>query len=168
MTASGAPPTTVGAGPVSRPRIIGLVVAVASAVVFVDQFTKTLVVDRLGDRIVPVVWTLQLNVSLNSGAAFGRGRGLTGLITVVAVPLVVGIAWWACRATRPVIAVALALLVGGAAGNLSDRLFRGHDGAVIDFLDFQWWPVFNVADIALSIGSVLLIVASFREPSAPT
>lgn len=168
MTASGATPTTVGARPVSRPRIIGLVFAIASSVVFVDQLTKSLVVERIGDRIVPVVWTLQLNVSFNSGAAFGQGRGLTGLITVVAVPLVIGIAWWACRATRPAIAVALAFVVGGAAGNLADRLFRGNGGAVIDFLDLQWWPVFNVADIGLSIGSVLLIVASFREPSTPS
>jgi len=141
-----------------------LVASVAFVVVVLDQLTKTWAVDRLGDRIVPVVWTLQFNLSFNSGAAFGRGTGLTGLITVVAIPLVIGIAWWACRATRPVIAVALALLVGGAAGNLVDRLFRGNDGAVIDFIDPQWFPVFNVADIALTVGSILLIMASFREP----
>lgn len=158
MTAPSAPATA------SRRRIVGLVASVAFVVVVLDQLTKTWAVDRLGDRIVPVVWTLQFNLSFNSGAAFGRGTGLTGLITVVAIPLVIGIAWWACRATRPVIAVALALLVGGAAGNLVDRLFRGNDGAVIDFIDPQWFPVFNVADIALTVGSILLIMASFREP----
>jgi signal peptidase II len=65
-------------------------------------------------------------------------------------------------------AIALGLVLGGALGNLADRLIRGHGGAVIDFIDFQWWPVFNVADMAITIGAVLLVIAGFREGEAPT
>ncbi|HEX7167995.1 MAG TPA: signal peptidase II, partial [Acidimicrobiales bacterium] len=60
-------------------------------------------------------------------------------------------------------AAGLGLVLGGAVGNLADRLFRDHGGAVVDFVDLQWWPVFNVADIAISVGAVLLVVVGWRE-----
>ncbi len=134
-------------------------------VVLADQLSKSWAVAHLRDRVVHVVWTLQFNLGFNSGMAFSQGTGLTTIITVVAVPLVVGLCWWASRMTRRVMAVATALIIGGAAGNLADRLFRDHGGAVVDFIDFRWWPVFNLADAALSVGSVVLLVASFREPA---
>jgi len=59
-------------------------------------------------------------------------------------------------------AVALGLLAGGAAGNLVDRLLRDHGGAVVDFIDLQWWPVFNLADAAITCGAVALVLASRR------
>jgi signal peptidase II len=62
----------------------------------------------------------------------------------------------------------LGLVLGGALGNLADRVFRDGSGflggAVIDFIDLQWWPVFNVADIAVTVGGVLLVLTSTREP----
>ncbi len=144
----------------------GLVAAVAAGVVALDQLTKSLAVARLADETVPLFWTVRLNLTFNSGLSFGQGKGLTGLITVVGVVLVGALAWWSRRASSPAMAVALALLLGGACGNLVDRLFRGHHGAVIDFIDPQWWPVFNVADIAISSGAVLLLLTMLREPRA--
>jgi signal peptidase II len=71
-------------------------------------------------------------------------------------------------ATRTSAAVALGLLLGGAVGNLSDRLFRDHDGAVIDFIDFGWYPVFNVADMALVTGAILLVLVNARAERVTT
>jgi signal peptidase II len=153
-----------GTTPASRPQLVRIAL-IAAAVVAVDQVTKSLAVSRLDDRIVPIFWTLRFNLSFNSGLAFSQGRGLTPLITVGALLLVCGLVYLASRARRPVVAVALALILGGALGNLCDRLFRGNGGAVIDFIDVQWWPVFNVADIALSCGAVLLVLATLREPA---
>ena len=65
--------------------------------------------------------------------------------------------------------VAGGLVIGGALGNLADRAFRGHggllSGAVIDFVDLQWWPVFNVADSAIVVGACIAVVANLRKPA---
>ena len=148
----------------TRRTPLALVAPVAAAVIAVDQLTKSLAVDRLADGDHPVFWTLRFNLALNSGLSFGQGRGLTPYITVLGIVLVAGLVVWSRRLTSPAMAVAVGFLLGGACGNLADRLFRGHDGAVVDFIDFQWWPVFNVADIAVFCGAALLIVATLREP----
>ena len=77
---------------------------------------------------------------------------------------------WLRRSATGVAAVAAGMIVGGAIGNLIDRLFRGEAwlrGAVVDFIDLQWFPIFNIADSAISIGAVLMILASFRKPAVP-
>ena len=56
------------------------------------------------------------------------------------------------------------LLLGGATGNVVDRVFRGHGGAVVDFIDLQWWPVFNVADTCVVTGALLFVLVSSRKP----
>lgn len=147
----------------SRP-LLAVTALVAVAVIALDQLTKSLAVARLADGDVDLIWTLRLNLTFNSGLSFGQGRGLTGYITVLGILLVAGLLWWSRRLTSLPMAVGIALLIGGACGNLTDRLFRSHGGAVIDFIDFQWWPVFNVADIAVSCGAVLLVLATLREP----
>jgi signal peptidase II len=132
----------------------------AGAVVAVDQLTKAWALRTLDDRSIHVVWTLRLHLSFNSGAAFGVGRGLAPLLVVVGVVVVVGLVAMGGRTvTTAVGAVALGLVLGGAVGNLADRVFGGHGGAVVDFIDLQWWPVFNVADAAISCGALLLVVA---------
>jgi signal peptidase II len=72
------------------------------------------------------------------------------------------------QATRPLAAVALGMVVGGALGNLSDRAFREGEGflggGVVDFIDLQWWPIFNVADMGVVCGAILLVMLSWREP----
>jgi signal peptidase II len=145
-----------------RPLVLWIA-SVAALVIAADQVTKSLAVASLQDRIVHLVWTLQLNLSFNSGLAFSQGRGLTPLITIGGLVLVAGMLWFARNVADRGLAIALGLVLGGACGNLTDRLVRGHGGAVIDFLDLQWWPVFNVADIAISCGAVLLVVRSLRD-----
>jgi signal peptidase II len=148
----------------TRRTPLALVAPVAGVVVAVDQLTKSLAVDRLSDGEHPVFWTLRFNLVFNSGLSFGQGQGLTPYITALGIGLVVGLVVWSRKLTSGASAMAVGLLLGGACGNLVDRLLRGHDGAVVDFIDFQWWPVFNVADIAVFGGAALLIVATLREP----
>jgi signal peptidase II len=140
-----------------------VVAAAAAVVVAIDQITKTLALRTLADGPIHLFWTLRLNLSFNSGLAFSLGTGLTTWITFAAILLVVGLLVVSRRVTSLSMAIALGLVLGGALGNLTDRLVRGHGGAVIDFIDFQWWPVFNVADMAISIGAVLLVLTGFRE-----
>ena len=142
--------------------------AVGLAVLAADQGSKSWAVANLSaGRRIHVFWTLELDLALNPGMSFSQGRGLTGWITVVGVVLVAGLLWWSRGVTNPLMAVGLASLLGGACGNLADRLFRDHGGAVVDFIDLQWWPVFNIADIAIFVGAGLLILSSLREPSHP-
>lgn len=145
----------------SRVAVPPLVIAVAATVVALDQATKSLALEALAGRgPIDLFWTLQLRLSFNSGAAFGIGRGVTPFLTLAAVVLLFVLLGASRTAATRLAKVSLGLLVGGAMGNLTDRLFRGHGGAVVDFIDFQWWPVFNVADVAISVGAVLLVLAS--------
>ena len=142
-----------------------ITVAVAALVVLVDQLTKTWAVNALDDgHDIDVIWTLRFHLTFNGGMAFSQGRGLGPVIGVVAI-IVVAILLVSLRRTgSTVAAVAVGLVVGGAAGNILDRLFRSGDGflkgEVVDFIDLQWWPVFNVADAAVVIGGILLLVST--------
>ena len=150
-----------------RSATYGVMSAVVALVVLVDQLTKSWAVRELADRSIHLFWTLRLELSFNSGFAFSQGQGLTRYITVLVVLLIAVLVWWSRGVDSWLLAIALALLIGGAVGNLSDRLFRGNGGAVIDFIDPQWWPVFNVADMAVSCGAVLLVLSSFRDDRPP-
>jgi signal peptidase II len=88
------------------------------------------------------------------------------VLAVIAVGVVLLIVVRGDANTHPAVAFALGLVLGGAFGNLSDRLFRDPGllrGAVVDFIDLQWWPVFNVADMAVSCGCVLLVITAGRR-----
>ena len=162
MTGSDLPVTTS-----PRPRY-ALMAAIVAIVVALDQVTKSWAVATLAGREpIHLFWTLELDLAFNPGLAFSQGTGLTGLITIVGLGLVAGIVWWSRGVTSTKLATGLALLLGGACGNLSDRLFRDHGGAVVDFIDPQWWPVFNVADVAVFFGAAVLILFSLREPAPP-
>jgi signal peptidase II len=134
------------------------VAGTAAAVVLVDQLTKEWALRALADGPVHVVWTLRLNLSINSGIAFGLGQGLGPVVVVAALGVVALLVAFA-RASRPArwTAVGVGLVVGGAVGNLADRLLRDQ-GGVVDFIDLQWWPIFNVADAAITVGAVLLVL----------
>ena len=85
--------------------------------------------------------------------AFSQGTGLGPVIGVVALLVVVGLLVSIGRSTSPLYPLAVGLIIGGAVGNLVDRLFRSPGwfrGGVVDFIDVQWWPIFNVADIAVT------------------
>jgi signal peptidase II len=142
-----------------------ITVAVAALVVLVDQLTKTWAVNALDDgHDVDVIWTLRFHLTFNGGMAFSQGRGLGPVIGVVAIIVVTILLVSLRRTGSTVAAVAVGLVVGGAAGNILDRLFRSGDGflngEVVDFIDLQWWPVFNVADAAVVIGGILLLVST--------
>jgi signal peptidase II len=143
-----------------------MVAAVAVTVLVADQVTKTLAVRSLSDGPVHLFWTLRLNLSFNSGAAFSIGRGMAPVFMAVGVVLLLVLLRAGRTVTTVVGAVAIGLLLGGAAGNLVDRIVRHNHGAVIDFIDFGWWPVFNVADTAIVIGAFLLALASWEREKA--
>lgn len=154
-------------------------VPVAAALVAADQLTKSLAVSRLADHPagVHVVGTLYLDLTFNPGAAFGLGSGATPIVEAVVVILIVGLLVVSGRRSHTagrLESVGLGLIVGGAVGNLVDRVLRHHHGAVIDFLDVarvgnhSWWPVFNLADAGIVVGAVLVAVTRTRSSgSAP-
>ena len=104
-------------------------------------------------------------MSRNSGAAFSFAEGATLIFTAVAVTVVVVIVRTSARLRSAAWATSLGLLLGGATGNLLDRLLRDPGfgrGAVVDFLDLQVWPSFNVADSGIVVGGLLAVLLSFR------
>jgi signal peptidase II len=155
----------------TRLRVAG---GLAAAVVLVDQLVKNWVLSTIGpDERVRIIGPVSLIRRFNKGAAFSFGNGsrltawfATVMVVVVAVAIVrhllapppdspvrVDRRWW----------VALGLICGGGIGNQVDRLFRSggwNRGAVVDFVDIGFWPVFNVADAALTIGCTAVIVLS--------
>jgi len=147
------------------PRI--LLASTAAVAVAADQTTKAVALAALDDGATrPVIegvlhWTLQRN----PGAAFGIFQRAPALFTVLAIGIVVFILAIAPRVKDNLNGVALGLVLGGALGNLTDRLFRPPGpfrGRVIDFIDFRIWPTFNLADVAVVVGAGLLAIASFR------
>jgi signal peptidase II len=108
---------------------------------------------------------LRLDLVHNPGAAFGIAGGATALFSVIAVAVVVVIARTARTLRSTPWAVALGLLLGGAVGNLTDRLLREPGvlrGRVVDFLELPHWPVFNVADMGISCAAVLIALLTLR------
>ena len=144
--------------------------AIAFVVVMLDQVSKTWALNALDDgRVIDVVWTLRFALGFNSGMAFSKAEGWGPVIGVVATVVLVYLLSTLRRAGSAVSAAGLALVIGGASGNLVDRLFRGDAwmrGSVVDFIDLQWWPVFNVADSAITVGAVFLVLGALRESRA--
>jgi signal peptidase II len=150
-----------------------VMVPVAIVVVVLDQLTKWWALERLSDdRVIDVVWTLRLNLVRNAGAAFSTGRGLGPLLGVLAVVVVVLLVRYGRMAATVPTAVGMGLVLGGAVGNLCDRAFRSGSGGflgghVVDFVDLQWWPVFNLADTAIVVGGLLLAFTFATAPEEP-
>jgi signal peptidase II len=150
-----------------RPRRIGLL-ALATVLAFVvDLVTKLVAVAELTDRapiqLVPRVLDLQL--IRNPGAAFGFAAGGTVVFTLVAAAVVVFILSTARRLRSRGWALALGLLLGGALGNLGDRLFRDPGplrGHVVDWIHLAHWPIFNVADTCIVVGGLIAVLLSMR------
>ena len=138
-------------------------VLVAFAIVVVDQLTKHWALNALDNgRTIDIIGSLRFNLAFNTGMAFAKGQGIGPIIAVVGVVVVAYLLVGLRRNTVPG-AVLVGLVAGGAAGNILDRLFRGDawlQGAVVDFIDLQWWPIFNVADAAIVAGAAALVIAS--------
>lgn len=150
--------------PAATHRVLLAVVAVGWFAF--DQLTKWWAVSSLDERSVDIVWTLRFQLAVNHGASFSLGTGLGAWIGVLAIVVVVVLVWQGRSVRTWLGAVALGLIVGGALGNVADRAFREGDGffggGVIDFIDLQWWPVFNVADIGVVCGAILLVLSLLR------
>ena len=142
--------------------------AVLSATLLLDQITKWLALEHLENgKAVELFWTLQMRLVRNAGVSFGKGSELGHLVSVVVFVVIVVLVKVAVNSKDRRTAVLYGLIIGGALGNLTDRIFRRSDGflkgEVVDFIDFQWWPVFNIADSAVVIGCLLLVVNGLRS-----
>jgi signal peptidase II len=132
-----------------------------------DLVSKIAVVAELADRPPVRLFggLLTLRVTRNSGAAFSIATGLTLVLTLIAIGVIVAILRTARRLRSLPWAIALGLLLGGAAGNLVDRLFRAPaplEGHVVDWIEIPHWPVFNLADSAIVCGGVLAVILASR------
>lgn len=146
-------------------RTIAVLAAIAVTVLIADLITKTLAVKLLtpGDPVHIIGDVVTLRLVRNSGAAFSMASGYTWILTLVALAVVVGIIRYAGRLRSGWWMLGLGLVLGGAIGNLTDRIFRDPGplrGHVVDFVSVGWWPVFNVADSAVVCGAILLVVLS--------
>ena len=129
--------------------------------------TKLWALDALADGdIVPIEGILGFELAFNTGAAYGLFKGGGSVIAIGAL-LAAGLIIYALRSVdRRFEAVTLGAIMGGALGNLIDRIARGpglFDGAVVDWIETPLWPNFNIADSAIVVGAVLLILATFRR-----
>lgn len=155
-----------------RSRRLGLLLTVGIVIFALDLVSKVIVVATLSDR--PAVRLLggliYLTEARNTGAAFGLAQGMTVVFTLVAAGVIVVILRTAPRLRSTGWAWALGLIVGGALGNLVDRIFRApgvFQGGVVDFISVldpagQVWPIFNVADSAIVCGGLLGVLLAFR------
>jgi len=154
--------------PTSPRHRLGLVLAVAAVVVVLDQLTKWWAVSTLSNQTIDVVWKLRLILVENRGTAFSLTQSGGPVITLLALAVVGGLLWYSRGVRSRWALVALGMIAGGAIGNLIDRAFRGDagfmQGAVIDFIDVRFWPVWNVADMGVSIGAVLLVLVLAFSP----
>jgi signal peptidase II len=139
--------------------------ALAGAVLVVDQLTKAWAVNALADGPIVIIEDfLRLRLTHNTGAAFSlfaRSGPVLGLIVIGVIILIVVSLRDAGNLGE---AIGLGLVLGGALGNLTDRVFRGDglmDGAVVDFIDFSFFPTFNMADSAVTVGVIVLLVSTF-------
>jgi signal peptidase II len=137
---------------------------VAAVVVAIDQLTKTIALENFKDAPEDVIdGVLTFRITYNSGGAFGLLQGLPGLFLVATIVAAVVILFWVRHLDRPHWMVPLGMVLGGGLGNLIDRVIRSTDGRVVDFIDFQVWPVFNIADACIVTGVLWLIFLGGRE-----
>jgi signal peptidase II len=137
----------------------------AAVVVAGDRITTTIVEDHL-HGIVHVWGPFGLALSFNSGFAFSLFSGRAVIVTVLLSAAVVAVALVVTRARTTAQAVGGGLILGGAAGNLSERVISGHHGQVADFITLSHWPTFNVADAGITVG-VVVVVASLLFARTP-
>ncbi|MCX3063221.1 signal peptidase II [Streptomyces beihaiensis] len=148
-------------------RRIAVLFAVAVFAYALDLSSKLLVVAKLEhhDPVKIIGDWLQLEVIRNPGAAWGVGEAFTIIFTAIAAAVIVVIIRLARKLYSLPWAIALGLLLGGALGNLTDRVFRApgvFQGAVVDFIAPAHYPVFNLADSSIVCGGVLIVLLSFK------
>jgi signal peptidase II len=135
--------------------------------VVLDQLTKSWVVAALSDAPLSIIGDdVQFQLARNSGGAFSLFTNATVVLAILACLLSVVLVRAVLRARDALSVVALSLVLGGALGNLSDRIFRSPGflrGHVVDYVRVGSFPSFNVADSCITIGAILLVIAAFRD-----
>jgi signal peptidase II len=130
----------------------------AVAVLVLDILTKGWAVSALSDgRDIHIFWTLHFALTHNEGMAFSTGTNIGPFIGMLAIVVIAILVATMRKQSNTMSLVATGCIVGGATGNVLDRVFRGTgfmNGAVVDFIDLRWWPVFNVADIGIVCGAI--------------
>lgn len=158
-------------GNLERLHRVGLIrrsdlVVVALLVLTVDQILKWVVSTTLQNgKVVDVLGGLvRFDYTSNTGAAFGIFQARGALFSAIALAVVMGIvfSFRKIAASPPLVRISLGLVLGGAIGNLIDRIRLGY---VVDFIDLRWWPVFNIADSAIVIGVLVLVSRAALQPS---
>ena len=148
--------------PLSKKTAHRLALTIAGVVVLIDQLTKNWARDSFAGGYTDVIGSwLRLTYSKNPGAAFSSFTGSGRIIGIVGIGVVAFLLYVLSRSSRRIDVSALGLILGGALGNLADRVFRGvgfFDGAVVDWIEWWFIPTFNVADAALNIGVALLLL----------
>jgi len=147
----------------TRPRRVGLLLGVAAFVLAADVISKAIVVARMPDRqpIRLLGGLLTITLTRNGGAAFSIGTSMTIVFTAIAVGVIVYILRTARNLRSIGWAITLGLLLGGATGNLLDRIFRApgpFQGHVVDWIELPHWPVFNLADSSIVCAGVLVVL----------
>ncbi len=148
-----------------RARTLALwLFAAAAGAYLLDRGTKIWVERTLAGEppLVVIPGVLSFDYTTNSGGAFGLGRSAPWLFAAASIGVSIVIVAVSFRQTRPIVAIGLGLVLGGALGNLTDRAVNGTglSGHVTDFIDFRVWPVFNLADSAIVIGAIVLAIAT--------
>lgn len=144
-------------------RLALLLYGVAAGAYLLDRVSKILAEHHLAGRppvrVIPGV--LDLRFTENPGGAFGLFGGLTWLFAAASVIVVIVVIVASRNLPSKATAIGLGLVLGGAIGNITDRVLRGpgFSGQVVDFLDLQVWPVFNLADSAIVVGAAILLVS---------
>ena len=149
------------------PRRVGLLIAVAAFILVADAVSKAIVVTRMADHppIRLLGGLLTITLTRNGGAAFSIGTSMTIVFTAIAVGVIVYILRTARHLRSIGWAVTLGLLLGGATGNLLDRIFRApglFQGHVVDWIQLPDWPVFNLADSSIVCAGVLVVLLALR------
>lgn len=168
-------PNKRGRDLMSRGKLPLLGLALALAIIVTDQLSKWAMMALMRPpRVIEITSFFNLVVGWNRGVSFGLFNNDSPLnawvLPIVALAVVIVLAVWLTRTERATVAIGLGLIIGGAIGNVIDRI---RFGAVFDFLDFHafgvHWPAFNVADSAISVGAVILVVDSlFGRPEVRT
>ena len=147
-------------------RRSGVVAMVAAIVLGLDALTKQWAMSALADGPIDLFGPVRFALVRNKAGAFGLGGAFVPFLAVAALLLVLVIVVKGTATEKLPTAVALGLVVGGAFGNVIDRIFRSPgflQGAVVDFVDVGFWPVFNLADSAITCGCLLLLFASWSQ-----
>ena len=142
----------------ARVRTSWIGAGAAVVVLVLDILTKGWAVSALSDgRDIHIFWTLHFALTHNEGMAFSTGTNIGPFIGMLAIVVIAILVATMRKQSNTMSLVATGCIVGGATGNVLDRVFRGTgfmNGAVVDFIDLRWWPVFNVADIGIVCGAI--------------